>query len=247
MKKMNSCSISNTIMTECIDTLISHASKQDGAETQIYKQLQLTLKELAVLKQALTTVQQKIEILEATNICQRQKLKRFAIKLVQARRLGYYDELTSLPNRRLLLDRLKQVIAQSDRQHKKIALLFIDLDKFKSINDRFGHATGDKLLQQVAERLITCIRYGDTACRYGGDEFVIMLPEIDSPEDAAVVTEKIRAEFSKPYLMDNTVIIISASIGSITVYPEDGKNCNELIKQADIAMYLAKTQNTIQS
>lgn len=105
---------------------------------------------------------------------------------------------------------------------------------------------GDKLLLQFAERLITCIRYGDTACRYGGDEFVIMLPEIDSSEDAAVVAEKLRAQLSRPYRVDDTAIVISASIGT-SIYPADGKNCSELIKQADVAMYRAKTQISIQS
>lgn len=114
---------------EGIDTLLLHASEQDSVENPIYKELQYALMELAVLKQAIATNQQEIKILKRINSCQKQKLIRFARKLVQARHFGYYDELTSLPNRRLLLDRLKQAIAQSDRQHKKTALLFIDLVK----------------------------------------------------------------------------------------------------------------------
>lgn len=228
-------------MTECIDISLLHASEQGRTENPNHKQLQRSIKELTVLKQELASCQQQIEILNKTNSCQRQRLIRFARKLAQAHYLGYYDELTRLPNRRLLLDRLKQAMAQSDRQHKQIALLFIDVDKFKGINDRLGHTVGDKLLLQFAERLVTGIRYGDTACRYGGDEFVIMLPEIDSPEDAAVVTEKLRIQLSRPYRVDDTAIVISASIGT-SIYPADGKNCSELIKQADIAMYLAKTQ-----
>lgn len=132
-------------------------------------------------------------------------------------------------------------MVQSDRQHKQIALLFIDLDKFKGVNDKLGHETGDKLLQQFAERLINSIRYGDTACRYGGDEFVIMLPEIDDMEDAATVTKKICDQLSMPYLVDGTVIEVSASIGT-AIYPAGGRNCCELIKHADIAMYLVKTR-----
>lgn len=160
-------------------------------------------------------------------------------KLTQAHHFGYYDELTRLPNRRLLLNRLQQAITQSDRQHKQIALLFIDLDKFKSINDSFGHTTGDKLLQMFAERLVACIRYGDTACRYGGDEFLIMLPEMDNLENVAAVTEKIRTQLSMPYVIDGNAIVLSASIGT-TIYPINGKNCSDLINQADIAMYCAK-------
>lgn len=228
MEKMHSSNAEN------IDAALLHTSGQVGAE-----KLQSSLVELAVLKQMLAATQQQIEILNKINICQRKKLIRFAKKLTQAHHFGYYDELTRLPNRRLLLNRLQQAITQSNRQHKQIALLFIDLDKFKSINDSLGHATGDRLLQMFAERLVASIRYGDTACRYGGDEFLIMLPEMDSPENVAVVTEKIRTQLSIPYVIDGNAIVLSASIGT-TVYPINGKNCSELINQADIAMYCAK-------
>lgn len=236
MKKMHLYS------TEGIDTSLLQVSRQNDAE-HLNKELQYALMELTVLKQALANSQQQIEILKTVNRCQKQKLIRFAKKLVQVQHLGYYDELTNLPNRRLLLNRLKQAMAQSDRQHKQIALLFIDLDKFKGVNDKLGHETGDKLLQQFAERLINSIRYGDTACRYGGDEFVIMLPEIEGVEDATAVTKKICDQLSMPYLVNGTVIEVTASIGT-TVYPADGRNCCELIKHADIAMYLVKTRKT---
>ena len=226
--------------TESIDTSLLQVSEQDDAE-HLNKELQYALKELTVLKRVLANSQKQIEILKTINRCQKQKLIRFARKLVQAYHLGYYDELTNLPNRRLLLNRLKQAMAQSDRQHNKIALLFIDVDKFKGVNDKLGHETGDKLLKQFAERLINSIRYGDTACRYGGDEFVIMLPEIDDMEDVAAVTKKICDQLSMPYLVNGAVIEVSASIGT-TVYPAGGRNCCELIKHADIAMYLAKTR-----
>lgn len=236
MKKMHLYS------TEGIDTSLLQVSGRDDTE-HLNKELQYALMELTVLKQALANSQQQIEILKTVNRCQKQKLIRFAKKLVQVQHLGYYDELTSLPNRRLLLNRLKQAMAQSDRQHKQIALLFIDLDKFKGVNDKLGHETGDKLLQQFAERLISSIRYGDTACRYGGDEFVIMLPEIDGVEDATAVTKKICDQLSMPYLVDGSVIEVTASIGT-NVYPADGRDCCELIKHADIAMYLVKTRKT---
>ena len=236
MKKMHLYS------TESIDTSLLQVSGRDDAE-HLNKELQYALMELTVLKQALANSQQQIEILKTVNRCQKQKLIRFAKKLVQVQHLGYYDELTNLPNRRLLINRLKQAMAQSDRQHKQIALLFIDLDKFKGVNDKLGHETGDKLLQQFAERLINSIRYGDTACRYGGDEFVIMLPEIEGVEDATAVTKKICDQLSMPYLVNGTVIEVTASIGT-TVYPADGRNCCELIKHADIAMYLVKTRKT---
>jgi len=170
-------------------------------------------------------------------------LIRLAQRVAQARHFAYHDELTGLPNRSLLLDRLRQAVAQASRQHKQVALLFLDLDGFKGVNDRFGHAAGDTLLQQVAERLAACIRGGDTACRYGGDEFVIMLPEIDGAESAAAVAQKIHGHLAAPYVVDGQAITVTASIGA-AVYPADGKDCSELIKQADIAMYLAKVHSS---
>ncbi len=136
MKKIKACSILGIIMTKCIDTRLLPSAEQGRTANSNYAQLQHSLKELSELKQELTTCQQQIEILNKTNSCQRQRLIRFARKLAQAHYLGHYDELTGLPNRRLLLDRFKQAMAQSDRQRKQIALLFIDVDKFKGINDR---------------------------------------------------------------------------------------------------------------
>ncbi len=156
---------------------------------------------------------------------------------------AYHDELTGLPNRTLLLDRLNQALARAKRQHKQLALLLLDLDGFKDVNDRLGHAAGDKLLQRVAERLLSCVRGGDTACRYGGDEFVLLLPEVDDGKHALDVAHKIRARLAKPYVVDDYPIAVTASVG-VAVYPVDGMNRSDLIKQADIAMYLAKTRKS---
>jgi diguanylate cyclase (GGDEF)-like protein len=242
MKKINLFSMLDSIMMG----FTGNVNEQGGAEAPVYALLHHALSELAELKQELAAsqlkskdAQRQIETLAEANRNFKQKLIRLAKKCAQARHFGYYDELTGLPNRSLLLDRLKQAMAQSDRQHKQVALLFIDLDKFKNVNDTLGHEAGDKLLQLVAERLTTCIRYGDTACRYGGDEFVIMLPEIDGQESVAVVTEKIRTHLATSYVVEGNVFTVNASIG-IAVYRGDGQNCSELIKQADIAMYLAK-------
>jgi diguanylate cyclase (GGDEF)-like protein len=145
--------------------------------------------------------------------------------------LACYDELTGLPTRRLLRDRLSQAIAQGIRQDKQVALLLVDLDAFKSVNDRLGHTAGDKLLQALAGRLTDTVRAGDTACRYGGDEFVVMLPAIDHPS------------LSEPYFIDEFEIRITASIGS-AFYPIDGRTYEELINRADDALYRAKTKST---
>ena len=248
MTKMSLYAIPDATLTGCAGNF----PKQDSTENPVNGRLQQCLLELAEVKQALATSQQQlkasqlqIETQMGHMTCLRQELTSLAKKYAQARHFRYHDELTGLPNRSLLLDRLKQAMAQSDRQHKQLALLFIDLDKFKSVNDKLGHAVGDRLLQQVAERLTTCIRYGDTACRYGGDEFVIMLPEIDGQEDVAAVTEKIRVNLAAAYDLDGNFIEITASIG-VAVYRDGGQNCSDLIKQADIAMYLAKAHSVLQ-
>jgi diguanylate cyclase (GGDEF)-like protein len=156
--------------------------------------------------------------------------------------VAYHDKLTGLPTRSLLLDRLNQAVAQGARQGRQVALLFLDLDGFKRVNDERGHRAGDVLLQQVAGRLSACLRAGDTACRYGGDEFVIMLPEVDGQESAATVAEKIRSQLSVPYPVDGGTITVTASIGT-AVYPVDGEDCGALIEQSDIRMYRAKTRS----
>lgn len=207
--------------------------------------------ELAELKRALATSQQQLQAarqqvdgLAKTNAALQRKLIRLAEKCARALHFAHHDELTGLPNRRLLLDRLKQAMGQSARHHKPVALLWVDLDHFKSVNDRLGHGAGDQLLQQVAARLAASIRCGDTASRYGGDEFVVMLPEIEGPEQAAAVAEKIRVQLAAPYLVDGQALAISASIGA-AIYRADGQSCRDLLKQADLAMYLAKARGGI--
>jgi diguanylate cyclase (GGDEF)-like protein len=227
--------------------LVSRGAAQEDAADRAPARLQQALSEVAELKQALATSQQQAKAarqqtatLVERNSRLREKLIRRRQEATQARHFAYHDELTGLPNRRLLLDRLNQAMAQGARQHKQVALLSLDLDGFKSVNDRLGHAAGDKLLQQVAERLAACTRGADTACRYGGDEFVIMLPEIDGQESAAAVAQKIRARLAAPFDVDGSVITLTASIGT-AVYPVDGQNYRDLINQADIAMYRAKS------
>ena len=151
-----------------------------------------------------------------------------------------------MPNRRLLLDRLKQAMAQAERQNKHVALLLLDLDGFKNINDIYGHEAGDKLLQQVAQRLAACVRASDTACRYGGDEFIVMLPEIDGEQNAEIVKEKIRSNFAAPYDIDGKIIVLTASIGFV-IYEGEAKYCHDLIRDADVAMYLEKSRNKARS
>ncbi len=163
-----------------------------------------------------------------------------AIQLArQALQLALYDTLTGLPNRKLITDRLQQSLAKATRDRKRVALMFIDLDKFKPVNDNFGHAVGDLLLQEVAKRLQACVRKSDTVSRLGGDEFVVLLPNLDEKEGALVVAEKILHAVAQPFELVGQSFQISSSIG-IAVYPEDGKDEKTLLKHADIAMYFAK-------
>ena len=156
------------------------------------------------------------------------------------RNLAFYDSLTQLPNRRLLLDRLEQAITQAKRNESRLALMFIDLDKFKPVNDSYGHEAGDWLLKAVAQRMETCLRESDTAARIGGDEFIVLLPEIRRIADAVAVAEKIRDVLNQPFEMpERKLLEISACIG-IAVYPDHGVTEKQLMKNGDTAMYQAK-------
>jgi diguanylate cyclase (GGDEF)-like protein len=150
-----------------------------------------------------------------------------------------HDVVTNLPNRLLLNDRISQSISLARRQRKHIAVIFLDLDRFKYINDSLGHATGDQLLQSVAKRLLAGVRGSDTVSRQGGDEFVILLSEIAYPEDAATSARKILLSLSAPHSIVGQYLHIDGSIG-ISIYPEDGEDAETLIKNADTAMYHAK-------
>jgi diguanylate cyclase (GGDEF)-like protein len=153
--------------------------------------------------------------------------------------LALYDSLTSLPSRMLLDDRMAQAALSADRAGKCFALMFIDLDRFKPVNDSFGHGVGDELLKVVAQRLTACIRKVDTVARAGGDEFIVLLSEIADPKDAAVVSGKVLDELSRPFFIDRHELNISGSIG-ISIYPRDGTDVNRLKANADVAMYQAK-------
>ena len=153
--------------------------------------------------------------------------------------LAHYDQLTEIPNRYLLLDRIAHLITQSARNKKAFALLYIDLDKFKIINDTRGHSFGDKVLKEVASRLSRSIRHSDTIARIGGDEFVLILEEITGKHDISKMAETIVNELHKEFIIDEIVIEIGCSVG-IATYPEDGNTTDSLLIAADKAMYRAK-------
>ena len=155
---------------------------------------------------------------------------------------AYHDLLTKLPNRALLRDRLSLAINQAKRENESLAVMFLDLDRFKNINDSLGHMIGDELLQQVSIRLKECIRAGDTLARFGGDEFTLMLPKLhEGREDAIKLAAKITNTLKQPFNVDGHELYVSTSIG-IALYPQDGIDIDSLIKHADVAMYHVKGQ-----
>jgi diguanylate cyclase (GGDEF)-like protein/PAS domain S-box-containing protein len=153
--------------------------------------------------------------------------------------LAHYDVLTGLPNRVLFYDRLKQSLAHAKRNQWNVGVMFIDVDRFKNVNDTLGHAVGDKLLQQVAERLTGAVRADDTVGRLGGDEFAIVLSNLTSVQDASPVAQKLMASFTEPFKLEGSEVFVTGSIG-ITLFPEDSTDQDTLIKNADAAMYRAK-------
>lgn len=153
--------------------------------------------------------------------------------------MAHHDALTGLPNRRLMQDRLNQAILSARRQQRHVGLLFIDLDHFKQVNDRLGHETGDYVLRDISKRLLKVIRQGDTVSREGGDEFVVLLPDLEKPEFAQVVAEKILTELARPIEVSGHQLTVTASIG-ISHFPNDALDVQHLLKHADLAMYQAK-------
>jgi len=157
----------------------------------------------------------------------------------QITRLAHHDSLTELPNRILFYDRLNQAIARAHREKELFAVLFLDLDGFKLINDTLGHDVGDALLREVAKRLVSCVRDSDTVARMGGDEFTVIICNVRTPISIDRVAEKIVESLARPFMLNGKDRSISVSIG-IALYPEHGTTPEQLVKMADAAMYLAK-------
>ena len=148
---------------------------------------------------------------------------------------AYHDSLTGLANRHLFQEHLSLAVALAQRRLKQVAVLFLDLDHFKVINDSLGHSIGDGLLREVARRLKSVVRDGDTVARVGGDEFTIVLQDVSHPQDAAVIAQKVLRTVAEPMTIDGHRLFVTTSIG-ITVFPEDGADAETLLKKADTAM-----------
>jgi diguanylate cyclase (GGDEF)-like protein len=202
---------------EYIDILLSAVAEHDGQEA--------IMRSLAVV----------------IDVTERKRAER------EIQKLAYYDTLTGLPNRTLFFDRLSQAIAQAKREHRNVGVLFLDLDRFKSINDTLGHQAGDMLLKYVARRLRGCVRESDTVARLGGDEFVVVLPGVHSEQDLTHSAKKILDALSRPVRLGEKKFFTTASIG-ISIFPLDADSVDALLRNADIAMYAAKERgkNTYQ-
>ncbi len=153
--------------------------------------------------------------------------------------LAQHDSLTGLPNRVLLNDRLNQAIGMARRHRQSLAVLYVDVDRFKHINDSLGHTVGDRLLQSIARRLVACVRSSDTVSRRGGDEFVVLLSEVACSEDALRTADKILAAMAVPQRIDQLDLHVTVSLG-IGVYPDDGTDAETLLENADLALLRAK-------
>jgi diguanylate cyclase (GGDEF)-like protein len=159
--------------------------------------------------------------------------------LASIRRLAYHDELTGLPNRALFKDRLEAATARARRNGTKLVVMLMDLDRFKDINDTFGHMVGDRLLRKVGERLMATLRKRDTVCRMGGDEFLLLSPDLDRSEEADAIASRVLTAIRDPFIVGESQVKITTSLG-IALYPDHGLDCDALIRSADIAMYHVK-------
>ena len=187
-----------------------------------------------------SSVSSENENLKIDNDRLHRRLAELAREAVESHRLAHEDELTGLPNRRQLTKRLQWAIANARQRQRQLALLFIDLDDFKGVNDRFGHPIGDQLLTIVAARIAACVRSDDIACRYGGDEFVGLLPNISDVSVALRIAHHVEERIGRGYRIDGEEIRITASVG-LAIYPRDGDSYDDLLRHADADMFSRKT------
>ncbi len=189
-----------------------------------------------LLEESLSSHLSVLKIRNAELLEYQEKIRRSEARY---RELAHYDSLTGLPNRVLFRDQLTRAIFRAKREECSMALLFIDLDRFKAVNDDAGHDAGDSVLRDTAKRLLACIRGGDIACRIGGDEFIVLLDCLPDRQVAINIAERILTEMDKPFVFEAVEFLIGASIG-ISLFPFDGEDMETLMKKADRAMYGVK-------
>lgn len=213
---------------------------------QVEDKVQECADDLSLVNQALTKeigerrkLERKLAVSQIELADTQAELSDIQVQEKRARQLAFYDVVTGLPNRNLFYDRLRHALSQARRHAWRLAVMFIDLDKFKIINDTYGHSAGDKVLKIVAERLQLLVRDADTVSRQGGDEFLFLMLEVKENVDAANAASKIIDSIAQPCEFDGLKLTVRPSIG-IAFYPEDGRSANVLVKNADSAMFKAK-------
>jgi len=231
-------------ITKAVGECLGFASRvaQGDLSTRLLPKGESEFGTLAVALNRMTEVLEERDAeLNQSNTLLQQEVIQHQIAAERAEYLAYYDSLTALPNRSMFSKLLNQAIRLARRDGKQLAVLFVDLDRFKNINDTLGHEAGDLLLQEVGKRLQGCLRESDTVARLGGDEFVVLLPALHDAADAAVVAHKILAATSKSFVALGQEFRVTASVG-VSTYPKDGDDEQSLMKNADIAMYQAKEE-----
>jgi diguanylate cyclase (GGDEF)-like protein/PAS domain S-box-containing protein len=219
------------------DALIAGSARRASKIEGQYRHRNGTLIPIETQRRALRTKDGWIIVGSARDITERKQAEE------RIRHMADHDSLTGLPNRRLFADRLSQAISIARREAARCALLYLDLDKFKPVNDTLGHDAGDRLLQKIADTIRALVRESDTVARVGGDEFTVLLRNISSPQNAAAVAEKVVAALCAPFRLENypREITIGASVG-IALFPDDAQDHDTLITKADAAMYVAKAR-----
>ena len=241
-------------MRNKIDVILSDLNLPDSPDVDTFHKLKLQVPEIPIVvlsgfsdeEASLKAVREGAQdyLIKGQingNVLERSLLYAIERKRVEdtVKRLAYHDPLTGLPNRALFTDRFMMAKANSKRYRMKTALITLDLDHFKDINDNFGFDAGDELLKEVGSRLLSALRQTDTVCRMGGDEFALLIPEVTLKKAVGVIVHRIRATMRKPFACHGFGGMISASLG-IAIYPEDGESLETLIKHADIAMHEVK-------
>lgn len=224
---------------DSIPILYAHLQRVFSAQIKVVDNVRLKCKDQKLMEVSMESIS-IMQALSQTAICRTALIDISERKaLERARFLANFDSLTGLPNRTLLEDRVAQALATAQRKHTQVGVLFLDLNRFKQINDTFGHAVGDLLLQEVATRLTHCVRKVDTVARLGGDEFIVLLPDLNGGEHAVIAVENILDAMSRLFNLEGHQFKMMPSIG-ISIYPDDGSDMQTLIRSADAAMYHAK-------
>jgi diguanylate cyclase len=251
-KVLNHSETIKDTVAECVEELssVNLVLNQEFANQETNIELENALEKSDAVKDKVEDVAEQLTIVNealADEIIERERLEHQLVSVMaqeeSARHDAFHDPLTGLPNRVLFNDRLEHALAQAKRYNWTLAVMFMDLNKFKEINDIHGHSAGDVLLQTISKRLLDITREDDTVSRHGGDEFLYLLMQIENEIDISLIAKKIIHSIEQPCSLDGHDIVISPSIG-ISIYPKDGDSSEALIKSADKAMYQAKQKKS---